>query len=414
MATPSKFSSKPNPNQIFPPPMLESYIEQQQEMQPDPTDDEPGNDGAYYSDDCNNILQSYVFLDPDLNSVCESTPVLLHVSFNQDYRYFAIGTDRGFRVYECDPFREVLRREFERNGGVGTVEMHFWFGTLALVGGGETPLYPLNKVMIWEALRNSCIGDIPFRSEVRGVRLLSNRIVVVLEHKIFVYNLKDLKMLRQIETIANPKGLCAVSEVAGSFVLVCPALQKGRVRVEYNGSKRTKVISAHESGIACFTLSRDGNLVATASTKGTLVRIFNTHDGTLLQEVRRGADRAEIYSLAFSLTAQWLAVSSNKGTVHVFKVGSDSSNCPPDRNLDAATSSSSLSFVKGVLPQYFNSDRSVAQFRFPEGVQCIVGFGNRENKILILGMDGSFYLCKFDQLTGGEMTQLDYHNFLQP
>jgi hypothetical protein len=42
----------------------------------------------------------------------------------------------------------------------------------------------------------------------------------------------------------------------------------------------------------------------------------------VLQELRRGADPACIYSLAFSRaeTPEWLAVSSDKGTVHVFKL----------------------------------------------------------------------------------------------
>ncbi|PWA85854.1 hypothetical protein CTI12_AA145700 [Artemisia annua] len=70
-----------------------------------------------------------------------------------------------------------------------------------------------------------------------------------------------------------------------------------------------RVVVAHESRIACFKLARDGGIVATASSKGTLVRVWDTRDGSLLQEVRRGADRAEIYSLAFSSTNEWLAVS---------------------------------------------------------------------------------------------------------
>ncbi|KAL0287747.1 UNVERIFIED_CONTAM: Autophagy-related protein 18a [Sesamum radiatum] len=105
------------------------------------------------------------------------------------------------------------------------------------------------------------------------------------------YNFADLKLLHQIETIANPKGLCAVSQVAGSFVLGCPGLHKGQVRVEHYASKRTKFIMAHDSRIACFTLSQDGNLLATASTKGTLVPVYNTHDGSLLQEHRRAESR---------------------------------------------------------------------------------------------------------------------------
>lgn len=71
-------------------------------------------------------------------------------------------------------------------------------------------------------------------------------------------------------------------------------------------------------------------------------------------QVRRGADRAEIYSLAFSPTAQWLAVSSDKGTVHVFGLklnsgspANENSRSASEPNLANNASSSSLSFIKG-------------------------------------------------------------------
>ncbi|KAK9726277.1 hypothetical protein RND81_05G203300 [Saponaria officinalis] len=347
-------------------------------------------------------------------------PTLLHVSFNQDFGCFSSGTDRGFRIYNCDPFREIFRRDFDRGGGIGKVEMLFRCNILAIVGGGPDPQYSVNKIMIWDDHQSRCIGELSFRSEVRGVRLRRDRIVAVLEQKVFVYNFADLKLLHQIETTANPKGLCEVSQSAGKLVLVCPGLQKGQVRVEHYASKRTKFIMAHDSRIACFALTQDGGLLATASSKGTLVRVFNTFDGTLLQEVRRGADRAEIYSLAFSTTAQWLAVSSDKGTIHVFglKVNSGSpvnENVPPTSESNAgAPAGSSLSFMKGVLPSYFKSEWSVAQFRLLEGAQYIVAFGHQKNTVVILGMDGSFYRCLFDPVKGGEMTQLEYHNFLKP
>ena len=39
-----------------------------------------------------------------------------------------------------------------------------------------------------------------------------------------------------------------------------------------------------------------------------------------MQELRRGSDRADIWSLAFDHTSSWLATTSDKGTCHIFVV----------------------------------------------------------------------------------------------
>ncbi|KAA8533951.1 hypothetical protein F0562_031468 [Nyssa sinensis] len=372
-------------------------------------------------------------IEPEFNDSDEAE--LLSVSWNQDYGCFAAGTNRGFRIYNCDPFKETFRRDL-KNGGFGIVEMLFRCNILALVGGKANSQYPPNKVIIWDDHQSRSIGEFSFRSEVRAVKLRRDRIVVVLEHKIYVYNFMDLKLLHQIETLANPRGLCCLSHHLNTSVLACPGLRRGQVRIDHFGLNMTKVINAHDSQIACLTLTMDGLLLATASTRGTLIRIFNTMDGTRLQEVRRGVDKADIYGIALSPNVQWLAVSSDKGTVHIFSlrvrvVGEDSSaHSSAAQNsalfyqnsssaLDAlispntgANPSSSLSFMKGVLPKYFSSEWSFAQFHLPEYTQFIVAFGSL-NTLIIVGMDGSFYKCSFDSLNGGEMVQQEYVRFLK-
>jgi hypothetical protein len=44
--------------------------------------------------------------------------------------------------------------------------------------------------------------------------------------------------------------------------------------------------------------------------------------------------------------------------------------------------------MEGVLPKYFHSEWSVAQFRLQEGEHYIVAFGHEKNTVAVVGMDG--------------------------
>ena len=46
--------------------------------------------------------------------------------------------------------------------------------------------------------------------------------------------------------------------------------------------------------------------------------------------------------------------------------------------------------LAGVLPKYFHSEWSVAQFRLHEGEQYIVAFGHEKNTVAVVGMDGRY------------------------
>jgi WD40 repeat protein len=62
--------------------------------------------------------------------------------------------------------------------------------------------------------------------------------------------------------------------------------------------------------------------LATASDKGTLIRIYSTETGAFLAELRRGTEKAEIYSISFNPSSKFLACSSDRGTIHIFSLTS--------------------------------------------------------------------------------------------
>ena len=137
------------------------------------------------------------------------------------------------------------------------------------------------------------LGERTFQSKIKNLKLRHDALVVVFLQKIFVIDSSNFRVLDEFETDLNPKGLCEISYTSPPFVLACPGRLKGLIIVKkyeklpkFEKPKNEEFFNrVHDSEIACMAMSRDGRILATASTKGTLIRVFSTLDGSFLQEV---------------------------------------------------------------------------------------------------------------------------------
>ncbi|KFY26081.1 hypothetical protein V493_04290 [Pseudogymnoascus sp. VKM F-4281 (FW-2241)] len=268
------------------------------------------------------------------------SPAALYAAFNDDATCFSVGLDSGFCIFNSDPCELRVSRDF--NGGVGAVDMLARANYIALVGGGKQPKFPLNKVIIWDDAKQKAVITLEFRTAVRRVRLTRQRIVVVLQNSVHVYVFSSPPEKVSIsETADNPLGLCCLS----SQLLAFPGRTPGQVHLVELETGGVRIIPAHTSPLRAIEISPDGEIMATASETGTLIRVFGTSNGARIAELRRGVDHASIFSISISPSSQMLAVTSDKSTLHVFdmphpsKVArSESSN--PNRRLTSMGSGS--------------------------------------------------------------------------
>merc|ERR1712037_754761 len=122
--------------------------------------------------------------------------------------------------------------------------------------------------------------------------------------------------------------------------------------------------------------------MATASVKGTLIRIWDTLARVMLVELRRGSDPAILYCLNFSPGDEWLCCSSDKGTVHVFAL--------QDYKLNKRSALATI----GVPGAYAGSQWSLASFTVPQEVACICAFVS-SGHVAAVCLDGSFHKYHF-------------------
>lgn len=325
---------------------------------------------------------------------------LLFLNFNQDASCVSAGTVDGFCVFNCEPFTKA--HEQSEGGGLGICEMLFCTSLVAVVGSGDQPTFSPRKLRILNthSAHQQTICELNFVSSILAVKLNMKRMIVVMETKIHVYDINTLKILHSIDTVTNPEGLAALCPGDNSYVAY-PGT-KGDVLIfdALNLSTVNVIEKAHKGSISTLAFNDDGTLLATSSTKGTVIRVFSIPEAKKLYEFRRGSYPARIFSIAFSRDSSLLAASSESGTVHVFQVD----------KAAASTSGSSMtasfmgfsSYLPEVVSDIWQPVRAFAQVKLPSPCPSLCGIAKGNDLIYVVTAEGYFYQYKLDLHAGGE------------
>lgn len=316
------------------------------------------------------------------HSITATNPVLIFdARFDADCQIFTTSTAAGITVYRTWPLQLIRKRELTGGTLAAVVPLHT-SSLLFLLGGGRSPLYPPNKVILWDDAIGSEVAELEFRERVRGIACRRGWVAVALRRRVVVFEVGD-RVTRHGEwdTCDNPRGLLTLATGAYATLLAIPGRQMGHVQLIHLPpcSRPTpsgppspslprkqppvptkhpvSIIVAHTTALTTLSVPPSGRLLATTSSRGTLVRVWDSHTGKLMRELRRGTDKAEIFGVAFRPDERELCVWSDKGTVHVFALSSSGTS---NRQ---STFSPLTPFLP--LPKYFESEWSYAQYRIP-------------------------------------------------
>ena len=246
---------------------------------------------------------------------------MLYVSFNQDNSFFSIGTERGFRIYQTYPLTDPYERIM--NGGIGIVEMLYNSNFLALMGGGRIPKFSKNKVIIWDDHENKVISELKFTTSIMNIKLKKDLLIVVCQKRIYVFDFNTYETKDTIDTGDNKRELIAINNSQEYTILAYPSL-KGPKFISIQNYKTNKNFSfqAQDDSVSKISMNNNGSLIASSNENGTIIKIHSCNDGALLQEFKRGHEKAKINYICFDNDTKLMAVSSSRGTIHIFSMGS--------------------------------------------------------------------------------------------
>ncbi|KAI0280119.1 WD40 repeat-like protein [Russula aff. rugulosa BPL654] len=409
---------------------------------------------------------------------------MLFANFNQDFTCISVGTRKGYSITNCDPFGRVYTMN---DGARGIVEMLFCTSLIALVGAADQPSSSPRKLQIVNTKRQSMICELLFPSSILAVKMNRKTLVIVLEAEIYIYDISNMRLQHVIETTPNPEAIVALSPSADNSYLAYPspvplpapvpiAPQTPPAQPSSTGAASgdvllfstksltvSQIIRAHKAPISALALNSTGTLLATASDKGTVIRVWGVPGAEKLYQFRRGTREARIYSLNFNVVGTLLAVSSAHDTVHIFKLGGgrssgssgsssrdDYATSPSgsvdsregagameggydafvdDKKKKSAGVSSTLrrrslhltknitSSVGGYLPntltEMWEPSRDFAFLKLPtSGARCIVALSGTMPQIMVVSSEGYFYSYSIDLENGGECSLMKQYSLL--
>ena len=296
------------------------------------------------------------------------------------------------------------------------VTMLFKTNIFGIVGSDNNPEYSQNVALIWDDLNSRILLKVVVKEKILNLKLSHDNIYIVSKSKIFVFSLKTFNLINPIETGPNPLGLLGLNYTKDRTILVYPSnsedKKKGDITIK---NKQFLYITPHNHPVTYIALSYNGLLLSTASQEGKRIRIFETETGEYLQELNRGSEKAEIKCISIDFNNQFIAVSSERGTIHIWSLKESYEAMKKSGKVNLVEEGtknqvSNVGSVFAIIPSflgggYFKKEWSFAQVRLNEPYS-IFHFG-AENILVIITSTGKYYKAKIDLEKGGLCQILD-------
>ncbi|KAM9843712.1 WD repeat domain phosphoinositide-interacting protein 1 isoform 2-T2 [Aulostomus maculatus] len=329
-------------------------------------------------------------------------------SFNQDSTSLALGTKTGYKLFSLTSVDSLDCIHESETPDVFIVERLF-SSSLVVVVSTATP----QRMNIYHFKKGTEICNYSYPNNILAVKLNRQRLVVCLEESIYIHNIKDMKLLKTLlNTPSNLSGLCALSVNHSNSYLAYPGSATIGEVIVYDASSLSTLtmVPAHDSPLAALSFNASATKLASASERGTVIRVFSIPEGLRLFEFRRGMKRyVNISSLSFSPDAQFLCASSNTETVHIFKM----EQLGPSGEDEAASwsayvgkmFSAASSYLPAQVSGMMSQDRAFATVHLLTSGQrnvCTLATIQKLPRVLVATADGQLFIYNVDPQDGGE------------
>ena len=289
----------------------------------------------------------------------------------------------------------------------------------ALVGGGNTPKFSKNKIIIYDNHQELVVSQIRFNSDILNVKIRTDSIIGLISNRIYILNINTLETVDEIEIDIINNHLYGISYIHSVLILAFPQNKsKGKIQIEkysistkINKKIKTEIINAHESNVVYIVVNNNGTLLASASEKGPHIRLFDTSNGALLAELKKGRNGILTY-ISFELNNEYIGYTNNMGKIYIYDINkvknfiSSQEKGKNDKKQDKKEYKKED--IKNDIHKF--KEKAIVKFRINE-TNSIMGF-IQPKSIVILTSEGKFYKAS-DVLKIGKKCNLLVESFIK-
>lgn len=178
------------------------------------------------------------------------------------------------------------------------------------------------SVVAYDFANRRRLFEISLSIPVTGLAILPKLVAVASPGEVRLYNIESATLHSQHRCYFEQCMPMDFIDQYGTSILAMQGTNAGELKLIFidSSGQDIKVLQAHNHALSQIKFSSDGIYVATSSLQGTLIRLFHVQTASVLREYRRGSFQSAVHSLAFSPQNDFIALTSSKGTLHLFSI----------------------------------------------------------------------------------------------
>lgn len=198
------------------------------------------------------------------------------------------------------------------------VKMFYNSNIFVIVGSPNNQELNKKEILIWDDKNGKKIFKLLIKKEILNLELTLDKIIVVCNNIIYIFNSKSFQLIDIIKTGQNPKGLIGVSYKERNIIVYpSESSEHGKLTIKDYDNNNYIYLNPHEHSVTHISLSYNGVFLATSSQEGKKIRIFEVKTGRFLDELHRD-ESGIIKFISINKKNNYISVSGEKGPIPIW------------------------------------------------------------------------------------------------